>query len=186
MKSLTEKIAALETRKAALTAKIRSQDFLGGSFPLGVGCGRASSRKSHYARMDRSIEASRELKKVTFALNRLQSIKRGVDAGECYENGQRRPDAPSRKSGESHNEHYGRFLKANVNPGGKVSLVCDGTTAVVERFLKKHVVLENRSDLQSETSDWEHLDVRPLSPDGSIMSLTDVVTAFHRWKKLNP
>lgn len=182
MKPISERIAALEMREKELSATIARQDVLAGSFPLGVGCMSNRQIKQHDARMERTLTAASALRTTQEKLTRLKRIQKGVEAGECYEDGQPCANRPSKLREQDLNALFMGYVRSVVKPGDNVELICNGSIVRVERLLKKHVVIENRSGFQSDDSDWEALDVRPLKPDGAKMTDRETIEAFRAWR----
>jgi hypothetical protein len=179
MKPITERIAALERRKANLEAKIAAADALKGSFPLGAGYMRPSQSKRHEARLERTVKAAAELAGVRSSLKHLEAVKRGVDAGECYETGQPRADRPSLRLSKDLNVRWGQWLKATLKLPCAVELACNGRTITLLRVNTKTVVLEGEWDGDT----WDCMDVRPLAADGSNQTTAVLCAAFQAWER---
>ncbi|GEM_PF-2551938 len=180
--TLSERIDSLETRKAVLEKKLGIADPMATHFPLGAGCGNAGTRKKQYAAADRLIDDSVELQKVKTDLAFFIARQKAVEAGECYENGQRCATAPSRVKAQNLSDLYGDYLRATCPPGTKVELMCNGSTHTVKRIGKKAVHLEG-----GDADDpWEFFDIRPLRPDGTNMTPPDLAQAIKAWKATQP
>lgn len=177
LQKIDRKLALVEARLAKLKAEM-AKPTTPGSYVTGG----SNRHPSLDRRLDRENEKAIDNAKLLLHLERQlrdgQILRANVAAGEVHPNGQPCKEAPSRQRAREQDALYAAYLQARIKPGdlAEFYLRNDGTKVLVKRVNLKTVTLEMGDK-------WEVTAIRPLNPDGSIMSKEEFLADLRRFRE---
>lgn len=147
--------------KMESTRKVWDSDIqTPGAFETGRSNRSKSLSRQHARNVDRHSKAFSEYQEAKSKHDRLEAIKRGWEAGELYDNGQRRKDSPSRKKLAEGQKTIAELYKSRLKPGDSVALAGNPNNTVKIKRVNKNTVT---TDLGSK---WDYADILMLDDEG--------------------